>query len=787
MSSEKKIIPNTVAVKEKSKLEMAVTGSELETFKEYQYVGKSVVRTDGVPKITGKAKYVGDLKVPDMLHGKILWSSYAHANIKSIDTSKAKELPGVQAVITWEDVERVPYCPAGHPYPDDSPLDTYVLDNKVRFMGDPVAAVAAESVEIAEAALKLIKVEYEELPPILSIEAALQENSPEIHKGSGNLAGQNSFLFGDVEKGFEEAALVVEDELITPIVYHCPMENHVSLTYFDDDMRLVIHSATQVPFHLRRICAKALNLPIGKIRVIKTYVGGGFGGKEDVAQEPINAVLTQKTGKPVLMEFTREEDVSATLTRHSMKIKVKSGLDSKGKFIARKMEVLSNTGAYAAHGHNVVYSMSARFVELYPTPNIAFEGKSVYTNMPIASAMRSYGIAQYNFAMEAHMDNIAKKMNIDPIELRRKNMCKLGDRDQLAVGEIQSCGLEECIAIGEKLSDWKNKRNTDTPSDEIIKRGLGIAIFSYPSGTVPHNEEMDGARITLNEDGSATLFIATAEIGQGNDTAMAQIAAEEMGIPIGNIKVIAVDTDLCPIGFGAYASRQLYVGGMAVKKVAVKCREALLGVASRMLEVPAVELYIRENIVYKRQTDEAMLTIEEVAMKAFYDKENPTPISFEEYHVETQCALAFGAVVADVEVDTGTGRVEVKKIWATHDSGKIVNPRLAEGQVYGGVSMGLGFGLMEQLLVDKKTGRTLNDNLLNYKIATTLDMPPVVVNFVETIDPTSAYGNKALGEPPVVSVAPAIRNAVLNAVGVEYSEIPLTPERVLMKLKEVEC
>ncbi|WP_148134079.1 xanthine dehydrogenase subunit XdhA [Candidatus Formimonas warabiya] len=748
---------------------------------DYQHIGKSTKRIDVIPKVTGKAKFVGDIKIPGMLYGKILWSALGHAKIKRIETDPAKRLPGVKAVITWKDVPRHAYCPAGHPYPDDSPQDMYILDKTVRFLGDPVAAVAAESKEIAQKALGLIKVEYEELPLILSPEEALKENAPEIHEGTKNICGQHSYEFGNVLGGFKNADLIIEDEFRTPIVQHCPIENHASLAYLDNDARLIVHSATQIPFHLRRILSQVLGMPMGKIKVIKSYVGGGFGGKEDVCQEPINAVLALTTGNPVLLEFSREEEMVSTRTRHSMILELKSGVMKNGELVARELKVLSNTGAYAAHGHCVVYNIDAQFPVLYPTPNISFAGLSVYTNMPIASAMRSYGISQYNFAMESHMDNIAQRLGMDPLDLRLKNICKLGYRDPQAYFSVNSCGIEECLNKGKELSNWVVKRGQK--SNGIKKRGLGMACLSYASSTYPYNAELSGARIKMNEDGSATLFIGSAEIGQGNDTIMAQIAAEELGIDVESIHVIAVDTDLCPIDMGAYASRQSSVCGMAVKKAGVKCRKAITGFVGSLFNRDPEDLLVKYGVIYDGLTGESLISVKDAAMKAHYTKGNSVTIDHEAYFSPGNNPLAFGAVFAEVEVDTGTGKVEVEKIWALHDSGKILNYQAAEGQVHGGVSMGFAYGTSEQLLIDKNTGRVLNGNLLDYKMPTILDVPPVDVTFVETIEPSSAYGNKALGEPPCISVAPAVRNAVLNAIGVAYNEIPLTPEKILLHLK----
>lgn len=756
----------------------------------YKYIGKDVPRLDAVAKVTGKAKFVADFGMPGMLYAKVLRSPVAHANIKKIDTSRAEALPGVHGVITWENVPRNPYCTAGHPYPDSNPLDTYILDKKVRYVGDAVAAVAAETPEIAEEALKLIEVEYEELPAYFTPEAALAENAVEIHEGAKNISGQHDFCQGDVEAAFAQSDYVFEEEFRTPIVTHCALETHVTMCYVDERDRLVVYSSTQVPFNLRRILAQALGIGVGQIRIVKPHVGGGFGGKAEVCQEPICAVLALKTGRPVLLEYTREEEMVSTRTRHSTIIRLKTGVTKDGQMLAQTMKIISNTGAYAGHGHAVVYSIGSHFAVHYPVPNFAFEGISVYTNIPVASAMRSYGVSQLNFAMESHMDNIARKLNIDPLAFRRNNMLKPGQKDPMGYFSNNSYGLAQCLDKGEELSGWQEKRQSGNNTSGKKKRGIGMACYSYETTAYSGAEEMSGARVRVNEDGSATLYIGTAELGQGNDTIMAQIVAEELSIDIRDVHVVAVDTDVCPYDIGAYASRQVYMGGMAVKQAAVKCRQKIVDFAAWLFHAYPKNLEVREGWIVDKLSNEKLISVKEAAWKAHYNMDNPMTIVGEAYYGAKCNPMSFGAVFAEVEVDTGTGKVEIVKLWSIHDAGKIINPQLAAGQVHGGVLMGLGFGLLEQLLIDPKTGRTLNGNLLDYKMATMMDTPPLEVAFVETSEPSSAYGNKSLGEPPCISVAPAIRNAVLDAVGVEFNEIPLTPERVLMGLKkavDAEC
>lgn len=749
----------------------------------YHYIGNSIPRIDSLPKVTGAAKFVGDLKIPGMLYGKVLRSPYAHAIIKNIDTGRARELPGVITVLTYKDVPQNQYTSTGHPHPDDTPRDMRILDQKVRYVGDAVAAVAAETPEAARKALELIEVEYEVLPAVFTPEEALTGEAPEIHHGTKNITGQNCYEIGDVHAGFTMSDLIIEDEFKTPVVTHCPIENHISIAYPEYDGRLTVHSSSQSPHILRRILGVALGMPIGKIRVIKTLVGGGFGGKQDIVQEPLNAALALASGKPVLLEYTREEEMSACRTRHSMQIKLKTGVSKEGKILAREMKVLSNGGAYSSHGHSVCLNIGSQFSPLYPTPNLRYQATTVYTNILVAGAMRGYGIPQLNFAIESHLDNIATKLNLDPIEFRLKNLCQTGDYDQYTGIAINSCGIQEMIEQGKWRTRWDEKRAC-TDHHGKKKKGIGMACFSYVQSTYPHQVELSGARIMLNEDGSASLFLGAADIGQGSDTVFAQMAAEVLGIPIDTIKVISADTDICPFDLGAYASRQTYVTGMAVKKAATACKNDILHVAAKLLNRSPDGMETCAGFVVDKESQEKLLNISEVTMNAFYDLKNPVTITHDAYFTPECNALSFGVTFAEVEVDQATGEIEVINLLCLHDSGKIINPQMAEGQVHGGASMSFGYGIMEQLLIDQQTGRVINNNLLDYKLPTIMDVPPIEAVFIETNEPSSAFGNKSLGEPPNLSPASAIRNAVLQATGIGFNEIPMTPERVLKKLRE---
>ncbi|KKM11054.1 xanthine dehydrogenase [Clostridiales bacterium PH28_bin88] len=757
----------------------------------FEVVGESVKRIDAVAKVTGKAKYTGDFFERDMLVGKILRSPHAHAAVKSIDASKAKALPGVAAVLTYEDVPQEPYATAGHPYSLDPKrgdrADRTILTGKARFVGDAVAAVVATNELIAEKALKLIDVEYEVLEPLLTPEAALKDNAPLIHEGcERNILEARGYHIGDVEAALKESDYVFEGEFETSIVQHCQLENHISYAYVDADGRIVIVSSTQIPHICRRIVAQALGIPWGKVRVIKPYVGGGFGGKQDACLEPLNAAMTLAVGgRPVKLELSREECMIDTRTRHAIHFKFKTGVTKEGKLKGMQVSAVSNTGAYASHGHSIAMAGGSKFKILYPTKALRYDPVTVYTNLPVAGAMRGYGSPQITFALECHMEDIARKLDMDPIEFRRKNLVEVGYVDPLNGNKVLSCGIRECIDKGKELIKWDEKKSRYQNQTGTRRRGLGMACFSYASGTHPANLEIAGARIVLNQDGSVQLQLGATEIGQGSDTVFAQMTAEVLGIPVDMVHVISTqDTDVSPFDPGAYASRQTYISGMAVKKAALEVKGKILDFVWGMTDIPADMLDIKDaNIIYKH-SGEIVMPLAKAAMQTYYDPVFAKPVTSDTSNNARINAPCFGVTFAEVEVDMKLGKIEVLEIFNVHDSGKIINPQLAEAQVHGGVSMGIGFALSEQMLFDDKTGQPLNNNLLDYKLPTIMDTPDIGAAFVETIDPTGPFGNKALGEPPAISPAPAIRNAVLDATGVAFNRLPMNPQRVFEKFKE---
>jgi xanthine dehydrogenase molybdenum-binding subunit len=770
-----------------------------------QAIGKRVRRIDAVAKVRGQAKYVDDLITKEVLVAKVFRSTIANGWVKRIDISKAMTLPGVKAVVTYEDVPKHTFPTAGHPYSKDPEhqdvADRNLLTRRVRFYGDEIAAVVAVDEFTAEQALKLIEVEYEEYEPILTAEDALKEGAVEIHQGTKNIIKHTGYELGDVAAAFAGADYIFEDEFKTGIVQHCQLENHISYAYVESDGRIVIITSTQIPHIVRRIAGQALGVPWGKIRVIKPCVGGGFGSRQDVVQEPLNAFLSLAVhGHPVKLEYSREECMIATRVRHAINFKIKTGVNKDGTIVARELQAISLNGGYASHGHVVVSNAGSKFSYLYPCNATKFDATTVYTTAPVAGAMRGYGIPQVIFALESHMEDIARTIGLDPIEFRLKNLVQQGYVDPLTGIRVDSCGIRECIARGKELIRWDEKKaqgKGDIASAErgcpqlkkgqtgTRRRGLGMACFTYTSGTHPEGLEISGARIVLNQDGSVQLQIGATEIGQGSDTVFAQMTAETIGIPVEMVHVLSTqDTDITPFDTGAYASRQTYISGMAVVKAAEEIKAKVLNYAWGMTDIPAGSMDIVNAWIVNKHNGEQIISLAEVALDSYYNRVFASPITADVSNNARINALSFGCTFAEVEVDIATCKVEVLKIYNVHDAGRIINPQLAEAQIHGGVSMGLGYALSEQLLLDPKTGKPLNNNLLDYKLPTIMDTPEIGASFVETYEPSSPYGCKSLGETPAFSPAPAIRNAILDATGIKFNELPISPQSMFIKFKE---
>ncbi|MGD9236324.1 MAG: xanthine dehydrogenase molybdenum-binding subunit XdhA [Desulfobacterales bacterium] len=756
-------------------------------------IGKSVKRVDAVAKVTGRARYTDDFYMPGMLVAKYLRSTIAHGRVKKMDTRKARQVPGVEAVFTYKDVPKTKFATAGHPYSLDPAhkdvADRLLLTEHVRYWGDEIAIVVAENNIVLQEALQLIEVEYETYEPMISPQAALARGAREIHAGSNNIIGESQYAVGGkIDDALAGAEMTLENECHTQICQHCHIENHIAYAYMDDLEHIVVVSSTQIPHIARRIVGEALDIPWGRIRIVKPYIGGGFGAKQDVILEPMVAFLTlQLGGRPVKIDLSREECMIGTRTRHAFDAKMRAGINKDGTLVALDMDIVSNTGAYASHGHSVAGAAGAKSRLLYPRSAMHYHARTVYTNTPTAGAMRAYGAPQVIFAVECIIEEAARKIGMDPVEFRIKNVARQGDADPLSGERFKTCGLIECIQRGKDLIGWDKKRAAwPKKQSGPLRRGLGVACFSYASGTFPVCMEIAGARIILNQDASLHIQVGATEIGQGLDTIVAQMAAETIGVPYADVHVVSTqDTDVAPFDTGAYASRQAYVASNAVFRAARELKAKILEHAGRVTGKLGGELDILNgDIVERKNPARKVIALKEVALDAYYDKQRGGQLTADVSHKTCTNAPTFGCTFVEIEVDVPLCKVDIKEIYNIHDSGVILHPVMAKGQVHGGVAMGIAAGLYEEMKIDAETGKIYNNNFLDYKIPTVVDVPDIGCEFVETYEPSSGYGNKALGEPPIISPPPAIRNAIYDATGVPIYELPMTPHTLFRYFKK---
>lgn len=756
-------------------------------------IGKNMTRVDAFDKVTGSAKYTADLEPQGLLVAKVIRSTIANGVVKSFDLDEALKVPGVVKIVTCFDVPDIQFPTPGHPWSVETAhqdiADRKLLNTRVRVYGDDIAAVIAEDDIAAARAARLVKVEYEEYAPLLTVEDAMAEGATRLHdEKPGNVIAHSSFVVGEGTYGEavkEEGLVEIEKDYRTQSVQHCHIETPISFAYMEKG-RIIVTTSTQIPHIVRRVISQALGLPMGRIRVIKPYIGGGFGNKQDVLYEPLNAFLTtQVGGRGVRMEISREETLGCTRVRHAIEFKVKAAARKDGTLVARKLEAYSNQGGYASHAHAIVANSSNEFKQIYHDEKVLeSDAWTVYTNLATGGAMRGYGIPQAAFAAECMADDLALALHMDPLEFRKKNCMRPGYVDPHTHVKCNTYGLAECMEKGREFIHWDEKRREYENQTGPVRKGIGMAVFCYKTGVYPISLETAACRMILNQDGSMQLQMGATEIGQGADTVFTQMAAEVTGITEDKVNVLSTqDTDVSPFDTGAYASRQTYVSGMAVKKTGAVFKEKILDYAAYMLEKPQDTLDLRDNHIVDKETGKQLLPMEELATTAFYSLDRSVHITAEATsHCKTN-TFATGVCFAEVEVDMPLGKVKVTNIVNVHDSGKLINPKLAAAQVHGGMSMGLGYGLSEELLFDEK-GRPLNDNLLDYKLPTAMDTPDLNALFVELDDPTGPFGNKALGEPPAIPVAPAVRNAVLHATGVSVDSLPMDPQKMVRHFKE---
>ncbi|MFH1532019.1 MAG: molybdopterin cofactor-binding domain-containing protein [Pseudomonadota bacterium] len=760
-------------------------------------VHHSVDKVDGISLATGAAQFVADDLPRGTLYAALLGSPHAHANIVSIDASEALAMPEVKAVLTWEDVPRVAWTTAGQGYPEPSPYDAFCLDKKVRFVGDRVAAVAATTPEAAREALEKIVVVYEVLPAIFDPRRAMDDGAPVIHdepearipipvtfEPLRNLASSVSAEMGDVDAVLAASHVTVEGEYEFHQCQHCPMEPHVALTRIDERGRLEIRTSTQVPFHVRRIVAARLQMDAGEIRVIKPRIGGGFGAKQEVLIEDVCSALTLKTGRPVLLEYTRAEEFISSRTRHAMVIKLRTGADAQGKVTAIDLQVLMDSGAYGGHALTVSSNAGSKTLPLYRWNAIHFKAETVYTNKPTGGAYRGYGATQAYFPLEVQMDELAEKLGLDPLEFRRMNHIQEGESSPIfeVLGEgkagvaqsITSCGLPECITRGAEAIGWATGRGRAQTG--VVRRGIGMACLMQGS-SIPEID-MGAAWMKMNDDGSFNLHVGATDLGTGSDTVLSQIAAEVLTVDVGRIICHSSDTDTTPFDVGAYASSTTYLSGTAVQKVAEQIRLQIRKVGAQILNLPLEIVTVEDGAVVGPGGKCA--TFRQIAIRSLYEVDQHQ-IQAVSSHITHQSPPPFSAHFTEVEVDTETGDIRVLRYVAAVDCGLAINPRLAEGQTEGGVLNGISHTLTEEYHYDEK-GRMLNPDFNNYKIYSTRDLPELTTILVDAPEPSGPYGAKSVSEICINGPAPAIANAIYDAIGVRLTSLPFTPERILEAL-----
>jgi len=765
--------------------------SGIENEKKQSIVGKRIPRSDAFEKSTGLARYTIDVKLPGMLVGKVLRSPHAHANILNIDKSKAEKIPGVEAVITAEDVPNRLFNGTFTIYkvsPERAKHeveDRYILSKKARFVGDGIAAVAAIDEETAENALELIDVQYEKLPAVYDCIEAMNTDAPRIHDfAKNNIAKHISFPFaaGDVEQGFQQADYNIESTFKTSKQKHCQLELDSCVAKFDPQGRLTIWSpCCQIHLFRRRI-AWLFGLKEGMVRVISNYVGGSFGGRSNFNAEPICIALAQKSGKPVKLEYTSEEDFIVHMSRQPFVQTGKIGVKKDGTITALQTKLVTNGGAYFETSGATTAVNMVLFMGLYRCPNMAGEGDVVYTNTPVSGGFRGYGNPQGTFVLEQIIDMAAEKIGMDPMAFRLKNHRRTGDPSWWPSIPLGSCALEECIRIGAERIGWEEKRSRKDTGTK--KKGVGMAIMSHPSNVFPLFIEHSNASVNLNEDGSAFVSVGVSEAGQGSLVVLAQIAAEELGIHVEDVHMVTGDTDITPFDMGTYGSRTTYVLGNAVLSAARKAKIQLLAHAGKKLKVSADELDIKDRQIFVKGQPKKTIPVAEIARDTIYDHQGKGSniIGTSSFNASNS-APTFQAAFVDLEVDTDTGVVNILKMVMAQDIGKTINPLGAEGQLEGSAAQGIGYALCEDFVVDSNSGRTLSDSLHTYRIPSSLDIPELEIILVEEKDPTGPFGAKGIGEAGSVAIAPAIANAIYNAIGVRVKELPMTPEKIFKAIK----
>jgi len=773
----------------------------------YHAIGKTSVRKDGIAKVTGQELYSTDISLPRMLHGRVLRSPFPHAAIKSIDTTAAEEVGAV--CITFKDIPKVKYNERLVSIPKSTYKDRYVFADKARHVGEAIAAVAAETEDIAEKALSSIRVKYEKFPAVLDPIEAMEPRSPVVHetilvgdeerKIENNISAWREISEGDVEEGFKEADVIVEDEFATGRVYHAQMETKSVVCSPEPDGGITVWTTTQTIHNVRQLLGEIFGLSLNKVNVKKIAVGGSFGSSIQMnSVVPIGVALALKARRAVKLVSTREEDMYDHVKYPSL-IKLKLGATKDGHLVAGEMQVIVDIGAHNTQAYPLLGCMAGWWVSLYRLPHLKFEGKAVYTNKVPTCAMQGFGNPQVTFAVESLMDVLAEKLDMDPIELRLKNYVGLGEtfwgQGPTVRSVIRSCGVEEMLTKGAELIGWKDRGRLHQERGPI-RRGIGMARGFHTSGAgapLP-GEAIDysGAIVKINEDGSVDFLTALMDLGGGTLDAFAKIVAEELKVPVDKVGISPVDTRTTVYDVCTHATRGVYCGGGAVHKVAGQAKEKLLEFASRILQAPPHALKMEmdeeaaEGVIYVEGMPGKKITVGEVAKTAHLNDWGT--IAAVDSHRQVNCPPTFIAHFVEVEVNTETGVIKPTRAVLCSDAGRVINPELAEGQLYGGLYRGLGYALHEDTPYDEETGELMSKGFLtDFKMLTSEDMPKmedIQIYFTDTEEPTGPFGAKGIGEAALNPTAAAVANAIYQAIGIRFTEIPITPEKVLKKIND---
>ena len=741
----------------------------------FKVVGRGYPRHEAEDKVRGKAVYTDDLEFPRMVYGAILRSPYPRAKVVEIDASEARKLPGVMGILLPGDVPQKPYNCSGNP---PSPLaiqDERILTDHPLHVGDRVAAVVATSPRLCEEALSLISVQYEPLTPVLDLEQATGEDSPVLHPeiGPSNIFNKIEADQGDVEKGFKASDLVLEDVFETSGIFHACMETVACICDFSGGKDLVVWSNSQTPFQERRILSKLVGLPESRVRIIKPMMGGGFGSRQQLHNQVVGALLSRLARRPVKIVNTREEEMVGTCVRHASRCRVKMGVSKEGLIQAFQAEVHHNCGAYATHSPIVMAAQSRKVP--YRVPHYQYEGYCVYTDYPVAGAMRGYGNPQLSFAREVLVDRAARQLNMDPVEFRMKNRILPGDTVPGSPLVLQSCAVKECIEAGEAIRnriDRNEERDFEGCGNDVVER-WGMALAMHTSGA-SNNTGMSSAAILIHDDGSATLLTGSADMGQGSETALSQIAAEVLGISLSDVRVTAADTRHTPYETGSFASSQAYVAGHAVNAAAMDVIDQTRDALAIRYGVEA-EPIVFENRRFKFEHGETSLSLSfKEAVSEVHFGETGTVITGRASFKASHSAPPFAACWAKVAFDRLTNSITVRHVIEVADVGTPINTDIVTGQIEGGIAMGLGYALMEDLEMDRRVSKPVTNDFLACKIPSAADMPEIHTHIVESFEPSGPLGAKSVGEMTVIPVAPAIVNAVVAATGEDISRLPLS-------------